>query len=343
MHIRKSNTLTEPTLLKEQDILMRKILSRIYEVSEKVAEHYVIFAGDLIHNTLDSTTQAQTILWLNDINSLCAGVYSVIGNHELTYMKKGNIFWNLAYGSNLKVPVKFEHYRDLIHVEEGFRIDDCYFKLWHYGQEWLPITDKTVKDLVVVGHNAVKFPGLKETYDNNGVNIQELYVNYCDLARCLTNPEILKWIFLGHMHSLVGRFKFDEEINGKHFNFMLENMGSMSRTDSTQFNITRQRNMPTLYIDGSIQNVESHIIELTDKSVLCEEEISKRQEIYQKGKFIKQLKQTEFNEVDVVSEIESIYAFELEKLEMFRQALHSEQDRNIANAVNYLYSVNLYE
>lgn len=342
VHLRKANTLTEPTLLKEQTELMNKVLGIVASTTKKVDEHYVVFAGDIVHRTLNDMVQAAAILWINDIFDMCNGVYSVVGNHELSFMKKGNIFWNLVYGSRIQVPVKFERLRPLIHVEDGFKVDDCYIKLWHYGQDWLPITDESVKDLIVVGHNAVKFPGLRETYDNNGVDIKDLYLKYYDLAKCVKNPEILRWVFLGHMHTLVGRFKFDEVINGSHYNFMLENMGSLSRTDSSQFDIQNTRNIPTVYIDGQIVNVENHLIELSDKSVLCQEEIEERKEVYEKGKFIKQLKKTEFSETDIVKEVENMYAYDLEKLQMFRQALTSEGDKQISDAMSYLYNVSIY-
>lgn len=344
MHIRNENTLSEPLLLENQDKVMKDVLNVIKDISSKYDKHYVVFNGDIVNTKVSDTVKDELLMWLRDIKENVTELWSVIGNHELSYKLKGNIFWEVAYGNNLVRPNKYKLLRPLLNTGAGFRIGKTYFALWNYNEPWPEIIDDTIEEIVVIGHNAVSFPGLKETYMNNDIDIKDSYVRYYDLEKNIKNQDKLKWIFLGHMHTLVGRFRIQETIKGVNSDFWVENMGSLGRPNSEEFNIQNERNISSIIIneDGVIEKVENHIVTLSNKESLKEEELERRREVYKSGKYIKQLRQVEYSKVNVIEEILDLYKYDMDKTLVFKKLLSSEPDTILETNIVTLENISPY-
>lgn len=342
LHLTGDNSLTQPFRQQEQ----RELLNKIHEIALKnraeYEESYLIFAGDICDRTVQEPMFTELVLYFTELDKLVDGTYAVIGNHETSYKLKGNLFWNLAYGKNIPVSTKFHKYRDVFKADDYFDVDDVRIKLWGHNQEWKQEDLSSIEDLVVVGHNSVNFDGMREVFANVGMDIQEKFVKFKDLKTTIRNADKLRAIFLGHMHSLVGRFKVDEKINGVHAQFILENMGSLIRTKSTEFGITNIRNIPTLEIDGTLKGIKNNLIELSDASSLDSLVVEAQKENYKASKYIKQMKLARYSSTDVIKDIERLYANDLYKLNSFRRALDNETEPDLPKLINFIEKAGIY-
>lgn len=341
MHCKSENSKTQPMYLHYQDELLNKILEIARQNNSKYEENYIVFVGDIVDRTMKGIPQVKLSLFLQELDSLCTKMYSVIGNHELSFKKQGNIFWNFAYGELIETSTKFELIKPIICCDRSFDVDDVHFKLWHYGQalyDWQP----PQKEIVVVGHNNVRFDGMKEAYERMSYDMKEMYLKYHEFSEMFRDRENLKYVFLGHMHSLVGRFKISEEINNKIYEYFVENLGSLQRPKSNEYEITNLRNIPSVLIDGGIVKVVNNIITLPDSGVLNDHEVEIQHEKYLKGKYLKELRTCTYLVSDVVNELKVKYAYDYAKTELLNKALDGMQDTALDNVMTFMDSARVY-
>lgn len=342
LHLRSENTDTQPNLLEDQ----QKILDSILEIAEqgvaKYDEFYVVLAGDVVDRDLKDPYYTTFCLFFEKLKSIVTELYCVIGNHETTHKLKNNIFWRLVYGGDINKFNKFPHICDTLHVVNDFRVDNCIIKLWHHGCEWESLPLKDNEDLVVIGHNNVMVPGMKETYATMSVDLQEQFVHYRNLYSTIRNPENLRYLALGHQHSLVGKFVINEKIGPKDCKFILEHLGSLGLTKHNEFGIQPKRNVPIVEIDGNFVRVTNHLVAVPEVDRLNFAEIEASHDKYEKYKHIKELKTVQFSEDDLVSDLQQLFSVDSEKRELFNRAIHEDPDPNIALAMTRLARSSVY-
>jgi metallophosphoesterase superfamily enzyme len=107
-HLWHKSINTVPNMVEDNNEIIEDILT----IVDKYENPIVIFDGDIFHREVKSTDSAVPLLsFFIKLHSLTNGnVYSVLGNHELTY-RRNNLFWGITdvdtkyYESRVEAPL----------------------------------------------------------------------------------------------------------------------------------------------------------------------------------------------------------------------------------------------
>lgn len=201
-------------------------------------EKIVIFPGDIFHQGFTSVSgMTRALNFFVTLNKITQGnVYSVVGNHELTYVNN-NPFWMMAedYTSRFTEQKSYAAYgifRPGIKIKDELIIGKLKFIFGHYGRtDYKVIPGK--EDLVLISHNSLIESTIEATMkDKYKRDLPTEYMRVTRLTSSAAIPltSILKYVFVGHMHTMYSQFLVDDDSSGIHLKFRLRYLGSLGRT-----------------------------------------------------------------------------------------------------------------
>lgn len=220
-------------------------LSTITEtISSLNGDKIIIFPGDVFHRPFTVVERMTQILNLFcDLNELTDGnVYSVVGNHELSY-PKCNPFWMLCEDNT----DRFIQFRNLpaygsfaqgIKVVDSLAVGNLLFIFGHYGRTDFDLNLLSNQDCVLISHNSIIEKSINEIISERYKRNTNLsYAN--DVYHLLSSQAIpitsqLKYVFVGHLHTAYSDFLVDEKVESVQLKFYLRYMGSLGRTSVEQ-------------------------------------------------------------------------------------------------------------
>lgn len=222
----------------------------------------IIFPGDIFHQGFTSVSgMTRALNFFVTLNRITDGnVYSVVGNHELTYTNN-NPFWMMAedYTSRFAVQKSYAAYgifKPGIKIKDSLVVGNLRFIFGHYGR-----TDYDVmpgnEDLVLISHNSLIESTIEATMkDKYKRNLPTEYMKVTRLTSSAAIPltSILKYVFVGHMHTMYSQFLVDDESSSVHLKFCLRYLGSLGRTSIREVdNSDLTRTIPQFVVqaDGS--------------------------------------------------------------------------------------------
>lgn len=225
-----------------------EIASYLADIKERITqfigEKIIIFPGDIFHRgfaDIDGLVSAFNLF--KELNEITNGnVYSCVGNHELSYTDK-NPFWILADD----ISDRYLNYHGLrafgamqpgIKVIDELSIGPLLFVFGHFNRTDYELNTKN-KDIVLITHNAILEPEIDQYMkDKYGGSIATDYMHTVSLKQGSLLPanSRLKYVFVGHMHTYIGKFNVSETINNYDMEFTLHYLGSLGRTSITEIN-----------------------------------------------------------------------------------------------------------
>lgn len=260
---------------------------------------YLIFAGDVFHMGYSKMIPFVHIVdyfqtLSHEFNNQ---VYSLIGNHELSY-PRSNPFWLLGkfdskyYQSYSSIP----GYQSIacLNVCDQLRVDNTLFVFGHYHRTDYEYDFSQYEDVQFITHNSIM--------DTEIINVLKSNFNRdpkMEYAKGITSirqkgsipfTEKLTGMYVGHMHTAYSTFFVDEQVNDTHLKFTLRYLGSLGRTNHLEVNdsdLVRS----IYYVDTITHKVESFEINLLPRNQCIEEEIVEANHAsYVRNKAIKQLR-----------------------------------------------------
>ena len=278
----------------------RELIKRVVETNKQGYNSYIIFLGDIYDKGYKDPTKSMvafdTMVYLN---SICKGIYSVIGNHELTY-KKDNPFWTLVSNldprmSNLPTSnLKINGVSGILKVTDRLEDGNVVFNFNHYGSGVLrALPDKVNIGLFhqnITGKPAVDSASLRglDDFETKSIKLEEhdVLMGY-------------QYSFFGHFHKYYGKWQIDD---GRYLYYL----GSLGRPNYSEVSDSYlERTIPCVYVeDGNFAGVEDYKFNLMDEeSCLKKIEIEKQVEKRKKRKELMTLVDLDACSVDVVDRV----------------------------------------
>lgn len=257
------------------------VIDKIFETASKYAsagyEVNIIFLGDITDNSFKDQNKA---IYLNNIFVLLkriANIYSVLGNHEMSFYKD-NPFWSLMN----KMPsekVRAVINRSwqptgliqLVDVVDTLDLGETVLHFNHHatdisrpieGKYNIGLFHKDVVSRAVI--DSVKATDNSEIFEANPIYIEN-------------NPEVLRGYdvcYFGHMHKIYGEWAYVDEVTNKEVT--LRYLGSLGRPNQTEVNDrTLERDLAAIIVDseGRIVSRDSNLITLPDRKSCVKEEV----------------------------------------------------------------------
>lgn len=221
---------------------LAEVISRIISLD---GEKIIIFAGDVFHRAFSSVRGITKVLnlfvELNDITDY--NVYSVVGNHELSYATY-NPFWMMAEDytnrfENKHYSDSFGIFRPGIKIKDSLCIGPLEFVFGHYDRTDYEVDLNSSRDIVLISHNSLMEKDIDQVVtDQLKRDTKTEYIRTTQLRSSSAIPltRRLKYVFVGHMHTMYSDFLVDEVIDGVLMKFYLRYMGSIGRTAINEIN-----------------------------------------------------------------------------------------------------------
>lgn len=263
-----------PNMINDNKLYQIKIKEMIKNSTNPV----VIFLGDVYHRGCKGSEEVFPLLEFPlSLHAMTNGrVYSVVGNHEMTY-SKGNPFWALANVHSTYIR-KETFSADVIKVVDYLRIGSSLFYLKHYGFDYLEDDAEEVlagvEDSFCLTHNTVMSTIIKEVLQKKGLdpNPHDKRAKQLFSGVAIPHTNTLREVFVGHMHCAVAKFCIEEVANGINYSFGINYLGSIGRTSAVEYNKNTLREIPKISIrDGAYQSLEFLPFELKERQVTIKE------------------------------------------------------------------------
>lgn len=273
---------------KEVTFVKRKLLEIAIKYKRQGYNVKALLLGDIFHSGYRDVTEALTDsnfieMWKYSIGD----VYSVIGNHELTYYR-ANPFYTMISSMNSKRLQSITNkvwqplgMSNTISVIDELKDGNVTFLFNHYGTG--------VQSAEAI--NGVKI-GLfhQELVDNQIVEeMKRSGAKYFGKPMALEDSGTFDgydYCFFGHLHTIYGIWKS----NGTYLYYL----GSLGRTNETEVsNNFLERNVPAILIeDGLFAGVQDNLFELMAREdCISEGKVVENKIKNQKAKSVKQLRE----------------------------------------------------
>lgn len=277
----------------------------IHTMSTYDGEKIIIFPGDVFHRSFTSVDNMTKVLNLFcELNKLTDGnVYSVVGNHELSY-PKCNPFWMLCEDSTnrfteFKGLPAYNSFAQGIKVRDSLAIGNLLFVFGHYGLTDFKFELRDNQDCVLITHNTIIEDDIRAVITNK--YNRELFLDFSAGASKLRSSKTipltpqLKYVFIGHMHTAYSDFLVEESIEEVPMKFYLRYLGSMGRTSITEVNDNDLiRTIPCFAVgDNSYTYIPFEINLKPYSSVVKQQIVEENRSRYASQKALKFLKSTE--------------------------------------------------
>ncbi len=309
-----------------------KAMAKQYkDAGEKV---YIIFMGDVFHMGFSKMVPLVANLdWFKNLEQEFEGnVYSLIGNHELSY-PQNNPFWMLAdfdskwYTSYKAIPGFGT--APCVKVRDELVVDNTLFIFGHYHREEFDYDFSQYDDVQFLTHNSIMDKEVvnvikdqfhrdpKMEYAGGGVtSIRQ--------KGSIPLSSKLSHMYVGHMHTAYSHFFVEEDVDGVHLDFELRYLGSLGRTNHAEVNDEDLvRSIPV--VDTITHSVEYLELVLWSRSQCVKEEVvEKSQYAYQKTKAIKRLRQSNMSMQSPIDGIREWLSQSPADLELFNKLYYDE-------------------
>ncbi len=256
-----------------------QILSIVEEKFNKGYNVNVVFAGDIFHKGFNNFEEL--IYWYSYFLELASmsSIYSVIGNHELSY-SKDNPFWLLT--SELTTTRRFRGKAaspkgnlPIIKVPDGFRVGDVYIDLVHYGSR--SKIEEGVKCVGIFHDNFLSKEILNVMTNKYGRDLGEFFIDYNFINENSNAFEGYRYVFIGHMHRAMGSYGLEHKGNLTEITYTQ----SLGRTNHLEVDDRLERKISLLTISGDNIEKSSEIITLQSRAeCVLEDVIEKTQGDY---------------------------------------------------------------
>lgn len=300
------------------------LLKMLSSPNDNIEKIYIIFLGDIFHNKFTKDTNYNA--WIQNLlilRSKCNGIFSVVGNHELTYAAH-NPFWgllneiestvvkNLGCSAMGKLQIiRIPDYLDIFNYRLNFN---------HYGSGIANVKDS---HNILLCHNywmsseiinSLKITGEFQT------NLNYLKYNTIQDGCAL---QYFEEAFFGHNHMLIGDYNFkwaNENFKETNAHFC----GSLGLTTKNEVKFTPDTRK--IYYLDILGNDKMTINSLTyslpkfDKEVLNLVEVSESEDKYKAAKYKKSLiKKYNLVMMDPIQAIQEDLASDALALEAFNE------------------------
>lgn len=262
----------------------------------------VIFMGDIFHRGYtDAIVMLKHVSFFSSwSDDLCGELYSLVGNHELTYNRM-NPYWMMAdvqskFFDYIKTIPEYNVGAKCIKVPDELKVGKDLFIFGHYHRDEFDYDFSSYDKVYFLTHNSL----LDAEVNNAIVNTYHLDVKaeYIDAKGVrqqgmLPPARNLAAVFVGHMHCAFGRYHVDENINGIPMDFMLQYLQSIGRTNHTEVNDSNLvRSLPVISYDESGNSEISYLqLELLSREkTVKESKVLASQMQYQRGKELRQMR-----------------------------------------------------
>lgn len=293
------------------------IIEELYRIIDNAVNPTVILDGDIFHRGTPKIFDALPLIdYLHTLNEKCSGrLFSVVGNHEFTY-HKDNLFWGFSdIQSNYVInrmgePKTHTHY---ITVPKELKIGNSLFCFGHYDMDFYgELNTDGIDDVTLITHSCFGNPELFEMLKVKDPHLNTEVMTVNDIGRLgalpLTNK--LKYIYVGHLHTCLGKFKVEECYNEHDYNCILTYLGSLGRTSHAEYNDNIERKIPIHKIrNGKLIEVCEEIIELPTRECSVDEvQVALNKEKYEEQKEIRELKSVKLQNVDIIQNVRDALA-----------------------------------
>jgi hypothetical protein len=277
---------------------VKEHMNFIRQVVEHAENPVVISPGDLFHRGFSDFTEA--LYWISywiDIQQLTSdNVYTVVGNHELSY-PVNNPFWSMidnhsdVITKSVKFPVSM---LPIINVCDNKVFSGVQVVFGHYG---VPIKNYTISEsepTILITHNNILTPEIANVLKNKyHRKLPSEYLS-CGSFRddaCIPHIENLKEVFIGHMHTAYSNFTLDEMMNKLHMKFGIHYLGSTGRTNASEFNDDDlERTVFCLKVDSGSYEIETHKFSLYFRDKCIKNDVVRdHQDKYDLNKKVKEI------------------------------------------------------
>jgi hypothetical protein len=253
----------------------------------------VLWLGDIFHNSYRTPAESGSdVSLMARIGDHCDYMYSVVGNHELTYYRD-NPFWSLVNSIDSEAVKGIVNknwqprgYKDIITILDYLVVGDVCFYFNHYGCDNLVAKRHGEKVSIGLYHKPICTPDIytdmKLTYgtsmwEHDSIDFQsnDIFGRY-------------DWVFLGHYHSIYGKWKLGDSTNVYY-------LASHGRTAHPQVcDVMLERNFPAIILEKGSESdvyrfsrVEDNLYRLWSRAEsVCSEVVLENQKIYQEKKVL---------------------------------------------------------
>lgn len=219
----------------------------------------IVFMGDLFHSGYKNVSlAAEDINVMNAYSSYCDKIYSLVGNHELTYYSS-NIFYSLFYemgsdrvkGIQNKIWVPKGSFQ-IINIVDRIVDGDTVIHFNHYGTGIDPVICGCVN--VGLFHQDLASSEIIEDMESR-FNEKFYGIKEVSLEQS-SDLEGYDYCFFAHMHKIYGLWEM--EVHGK--TIMLQYLASLGRPNYTEVNDRfLERDIPCVVVDdGKFAGIEHH-------------------------------------------------------------------------------------
>jgi DNA repair exonuclease SbcCD nuclease subunit len=299
-HLWHKSINTVPNMVEDNNEIIEDILT----IVDKYENPIVIFDGDIFHREVKSTDSAVPLLsFFIKLHSLTNGnVYSVLGNHELTY-RRNNLFWGITdvdtkyYESRVEAP--------LIKSVDELYIGDTLFIFGHYHigmRNYVP--SKEYNHAVLITHNEAVNDELLDALTGRNLDFNTTFI-HGSLEEYIPKIPNLDYVFVGHMHQAHGKYSISED----GIECIIHYLASLGRTNHTEYTADIKRELPVITIeDDKFSRVSYETVVLKERYLAVDEEhvrISKEE--YERDKEIRELRSTKTYSDDCVAGLKEIF------------------------------------
>lgn len=326
---------------------IKEIESYLYQVKTLAkelaqdSEVSIIFMGDVFHMGFTKMVPfVANIDWFKNLSQEFGGrVYSLIGNHELSY-PQNNPFWMLADFDS----AWYTNYRTIpgfgtapcLKIRDQVVIDNTLFVFGHYRRDKFEYDYDKYDDVQFLTHNSIMdtevINTLKSIYHRDPkMEYAGSGITSIRQAGSIPMTPKLSHMYVGHMHTSYSHFFVEETIDGVDLKFELQYLGSLGRTTHAEVDDTDlARSIPV--IDTLTHEVEFKPFKLWERGRCVREEVVEQaQYSYTKTKAIAKLRKSDTVMASPVEGIREWLSQSPYDLDLFNRLIQNESISQLDN------------
>lgn len=293
---------------KEMKVVNDALFDFIENYKSRGYEVILLFLGDIYHRGYtDPSASIDGNNLLIYLSQQVSGMYTVVGNHELTYYRN-NPFYTLFSQAN---STRLERVNDrvtrpkgrmqIINIVDILEDGEVLFNFNHYGCG-IGLTQEGKVNIGLFHQEVVCseiLSWMKKRFD------MDIFVN--DVIN-LDKDNVFRgydYCFLGHMHKMYGKFEMEAENTGDETT--LYYLGSLGRTNHSEIQDNfLERNIPAVLVEnGCFSQVEDNKFNLLPRSKCIREEIVKENQ--EKRKEVKEFKKLKDYKASSDNPVQNVY------------------------------------
>lgn len=326
-HLYHKSIITVPEMVQDN----QNIINEILDLLSRLTNPTVIFIGDIVHRGIKNSEDTYFINgFFRAVSRLTKGrVFSVVGNHELSY-RKNNPFWGVSdiqskYIQAI-VPQIYDVIDPLVIVPDDLVIGDMQYSFGHYGRIYGDIYNvaEGVKEVTLLSHNSLLVGEVLKYFNDTGTDLQEQFIKMQDIRDTGSMPRtnLLKYVYVGHLHKAHSVFKVEENINGIDYSFSLRYLASLGRTNHSEYTDDILRQLPIHKIrNGIFVGEDLYTITLPTREASVDERVVlENKEGYERQKELRTLKKIEERTMDLIVSVDDYIKEDATLLDWFRRA-----------------------